>query len=162
MSNTFSLLSPFFPSPPRNRGLIAAFSHSGLALVEIWPIIRLRKFRTRAFTLTLQGESYQPESKTQQPPQRRPEFPPRRQAGRQQRKTGRHRRPSRTTPACREWLRTSPPGGTIHRTGSSQNGRSPPPRRRPQPSAPARRRRTPHQGQKAFQQIGSQGRKLRK
>ncbi|PNC95962.1 hypothetical protein DMI80_07130 [Akkermansia muciniphila] len=37
-----------------------------------------------AFILTLQGESYQPESKIQQPPQRRTKFPPRFQTDRHQ------------------------------------------------------------------------------
>lgn len=166
MSNTFSLLTPFyslFPIPSEELRL-----NGGVFTFRTCPRGNMayhspaRNICTRAFILTLQGESYQPESKTQQPPQRRSEFPSRLQTGRQQHKTGRQRQPPRTTPVCREWRRPGPPGRTGRWPGRSQNRWRPTPRRRTQPPAPAGRRRTPHQGQKAFQQIGPQGRKLRK
>lgn len=166
MSNTFSLLLPFcglFSVPSAESRL-----NCGVSTFRTCPRGNMayyspaRKFVHARSFLTLQGESYQPESKTQQPPQRRSEFPPRPQAGRQQHKTGRQRQPSRTAPACREWHRPGTPGRTVRWPGRRQNRRRTTPRRRAQPAAPAGRRGPPHQGQEAFQQIGPQGRKLRK
>lgn len=166
MSNTFSLLLPFcglFSVPSAESRLnCGGFHIQDLPSWKYGLLFACAKIRTRAFILTLQGESYQPESKTQQPPQRRSEFPPRPQAGRQQHKTGRQRQPSRTAPARREWHRPGTPGRTVRWPGRRQNRRRTTPRRRAQPAAPAGRRGPPHQGQEAFQQIGPQGRKLRK
>lgn len=74
-----------------------------------------RNLHTRVH-LTLQGETYQPESKIQQPSQRRSEFPHRFQ-------TDRHRQPSRTIPVFRQWHRSVTTGRTVRRTGKSQNRR---------------------------------------
>ncbi|HBN17579.1 MAG TPA: hypothetical protein DD422_05975 [Akkermansia sp.] len=80
-----------------------------------------RNLHTRVH-LTLQGETYQPESKIQQPSQRRSEFPHRFQ-------TDRHRQPSRTIPVFRQWHRSVTTGRTVRRTGKSQNRRGEPSRR---------------------------------
>lgn len=165
MSNTFSLLLPFcglFPSLPQNRGLIAAFPHSGLALVEIWPIIRLREnsYTRVHFNLTRRILSARIQDPATAPAAVRIPRPGPRPAGSSTRPAGNASRPGQPRPAGVAPARHA--GRTVRWPGRRQNRRRTTPRRRAQPAAPAGRRGPPHQGQEAFQQIGPQGRKLRK
>lgn len=154
MSNTFSLLLPFcglFSVPSAESRLnCGGFHIQDLPSWKYGLLFACAKIRTRAFILTLQGESYQPESKTQQPPQRRSEFPPRPQAGRQQHKTGRQRQPSRTAPARREWHRPGTPAGQSAGPGGARTGGGPRPGGGPNRPRPAGRRGPPHQGRRHF------------
>ena len=118
----FFSFTDFFPSPSIELRFNCATSTFRTCPCKNMVYHSLARNLYTRVLLTLQGESYQPESKIQQPSQRRSEFPSRFQ-------TNRHQQPSRTIPAFRQWHRSGTVGRTTRRTGKFQNRGWKPPRR---------------------------------